>query len=65
MLIQNFVIILQTLQTTKTHRGLHELGDVGVEVVVDPLGGPRQGHSPDEQDQQHDVGEGGGEVHRL
>lgn len=53
------------LQTTKTHRGLHELGDVGVEVVVDPLGGPRQGHSPDEQDQQHDVGEGGGEVHRL
>ena len=48
-----------------THLRVTEPAQVGVEVELDTQVGPGQSDAPDEQHHQHDVGEGGCEVHHL
>lgn len=48
-----------------THLRVGQLAEVGCDVEEDALLGPRQRHSTEEQDDQHDVRIGGGEVNHL
>lgn len=48
-----------------THLRVGQLAEVGCDVEEDALLGPRQRNSTEEQDDQHDVGIGGGEVNHL
>ena len=47
------------------YHGVGEAGRVRVEVELDPVDGPWQRQPPDQQHHQHQVGEGGREVHHL
>lgn len=49
----------------EAHRGIRELLPLGRDEVPDASAGPRQGDPADEEDHQHDVREGGREVHHL
>jgi len=42
-----------------------QAGDVGLQVVDDALGGTRERGAAHQQGEQHEVGEGGGQVHHL
>ena len=44
---------------------VHQLGEVWRDVELDPFSRPRQGDSPDQENEQHEVGEGGGDVDDL
>ena len=48
-----------------TYLRVHQPGRVRVEVELDPVDGPWQRQPPDQQHHQHQVGEGGREVHHL
>lgn len=48
-----------------SHLGVPQTCDVGVQVKLNSLGCPRQGHSSDQKDRQHEVRECGREVHHL
>ena len=47
------------------HAHVAQLRPVGHEVEVDAQGSPGEGDCPDEEDEEDDVGEGGGEVDNL
>ena len=47
------------------HPRVLQLGELRDEVELEPLGGPRQGHPPHQQDGQHDVRERSREIHNL
>ena len=47
------------------HLGVRQLAEVGRDVKEDAFLGSGQRHSTEEQDDQHDVGIGGGEVDHL
>lgn len=49
----------------EAHRGIREFLPLRRDEVPDPSAGPGQGHSADEENHEHDVGERGREVHHL
>ena len=52
-------------QHPSVYLGSNESGEVWCQVKNDALFGARQGHSSEEQDYEHHVGEESGEVHHL
>ena len=48
-----------------SYLGVPQTREVWVQVKLNSLGGPRQRHPSNQQDHQHEVREGGCEVHHL
>lgn len=57
--------LLLCTQPRGPHLGRQQVVELGGEIELDALPGPREGHSADQQHEQDEVGECGREIHHL